>query len=68
MTTKKLLTVGELARQLGVPIHKVEYLLGSRKIKPTGRAGNLRVFDKSVLHRIQDEIRERNDHACAGST
>jgi len=54
-----LLTVGELARVLGVPIHKVQYVLRTRAVKPSARVGNFRVFSQadaeyvaSVLRRI----------------
>ncbi|GMU33231.1 MAG: hypothetical protein AMXMBFR20_11030 [Planctomycetia bacterium] len=53
---KRLLTVGEIARLLGVELHRVEYIIRARKIKPSGRAGNLRVFlDEDVKH-ISAEI------------
>lgn len=37
-------TVGEIARRLHVPVHRVEYLLKSRRREPAAKAGNLRVF------------------------
>jgi len=46
---KDVLTVGDLARLLGQPVHRIQYLLKSRGIQAAARAGNLRVFDDSVL-------------------
>lgn len=55
-------TVGEIARRLGVPVHKIEYVIRARGITPCGRAGNLRVFSEadvayiaSLLRRIEAE-------------
>jgi DNA-binding transcriptional MerR regulator len=53
------LTVGELARRIGCPVHKVEYLLRSRNIKPAFRAGNARVFSETTLEFLRSEIENR---------
>lgn len=50
-------TVGEIARRLGVPIHRVEYLLRARKIQPSGWAGNSRVFTDGDVNYIAAELR-----------
>lgn len=54
---ESLLTVGELARRLGRPVHAIEYLIRSRGIKPCGRAGNARVFSQADLQFIEGELR-----------
>lgn len=46
-------TVGEIARLLRVPVHRVEYAIRARNITAVGRAGNARVFDDSALKRIK---------------
>lgn len=46
------LTIGELARRLNVPIHRVEYHIRAHCIKPSGRAGNCRLFSESDLSRL----------------
>ena len=51
------LTVGEIARRLDRPIHRIEYLIRSRNIQPIQRAGNLRVFSEKDLELIAGEIR-----------
>lgn len=50
-------TVGEIARRLGQPVHRIEYLIRARRIEPTGRAGNARIFSEADVERISSEIR-----------
>jgi DNA-binding transcriptional MerR regulator len=52
-----LSTVGEIARQNSVPIHRVEYVVRSRRIVPAAKAGNARVFDDAQVARIAAELR-----------
>lgn len=49
-------TVGEIARRLGVPVHKVEYVVRARGIVPVAWAGNARVFAESDVARIASEL------------
>ena len=42
-------TVGSIADRLGVPVHRIRYVVESRGIEPTGRAGNARVFTDADL-------------------
>lgn len=58
---KRLSTVGEIARQLRVPVHRVEYIIRSRKIAPLGRAGNARVFAESAVEWISDVLTATGD-------
>jgi len=51
-----LLTVGEIAQRLGVPLHRVEYLIRSRRIVPASRAGNVRVFAEDDVLRLAKEL------------
>jgi DNA-binding transcriptional MerR regulator len=50
-------TVGEISRRLGVPVHRVEYVIQSRNIRPSSRAANLRVFSESDVQHIGSELR-----------
>jgi len=50
------LTVGEIARRLGCPLHRVEYLIRSRHIRPASRAGLLRVFSPEDMRRIASDL------------
>ena len=49
-------TIGEIARRLGVPTHRVEYIIRARGIRPCGRAGNARVFDEPGVEAIAAEL------------
>ena len=51
----KLVTVGTIAREIGMPIYTVQYYLASRKIKPKARAGRLRIYDRGTIERIRQE-------------
>ncbi len=50
-------TVGEIARRLGVPTHRIEYVIRARRIEPCGRAGNARVFDEPTVAVIDAELK-----------
>jgi hypothetical protein len=52
-----LLTVGEIARRLGREVHRVEYVIRSRRIRPAGWAGHARVFSDADLEFITAELR-----------
>ena len=56
----KALTIGEIARRLGAPIHRIEYIISSRGLKATLRAGHIRVFTKSDLQLIESILRRMN--------
>ena len=45
-------TVGEIARRIGCPKHRVEYLIRARNVTPKGRAGNARVFREADIQYI----------------
>jgi DNA-binding transcriptional MerR regulator len=53
----KLATLGDVARRLGVPVHRVTYILRTRNIQPTSRAATYRLFDNDVVARIAKELR-----------
>ena len=50
-------TVARIARKLGVERHRVENIIKTRNIDPLGTAGMARVFDESVVTRIDDELK-----------
>ena len=52
----KLLTVGDLGQQLDQPIHKIEYLLSSRKVTPIQRAGRFRLYSRDTVRFLRGEI------------
>lgn len=52
-----LRTVGVLAAALGQPVHRVEYVLRTRPhIRPSARAGRLRLFDREALAQLRYEL------------
>ena len=53
-TAPKLRTPGVLAEDLGQPLNRVLYVLRSRQpIRPNGRAGRLRLFDREAVEAIR---------------
>ena len=57
MTSSQVMpTVGEIARRLGEPVHRIEYILRTRSIRPSGIAGNCRVYAEEDVERIAAEL------------
>lgn len=50
-------TIGEIARRLSEPVHRVEYVIRARRIRPCGWAGNARVFPEDAVEAIAAELR-----------
>lgn len=55
--SEPFLTVGAIARRLGQPVHRIEYVIRSRGVRPAGWAGHARVFRESDLAFIATELR-----------
>lgn len=53
---RALKTIGDIARDRGVSIHRVEYVVRARGIQPVGRAGIIRLFDHAGVARIASEL------------
>jgi hypothetical protein len=49
-------TVGQIARRLSVPSHRIEYIIRARGIQPCSWAGNARVFDETAVQAIAEEL------------
>jgi len=64
-STLPMPTVGEIARRLGEPVWRIEYLIRSRNIQPASRAGNARVFSEADVDLIASLAR-RIDSEKAG--
>jgi hypothetical protein len=60
-TLRRLYTVGEIARRANTDIHRVEYLIRSRGVRPCGMAGNARVFEDEDAEGIVRELRRLNE-------
>ncbi len=55
-----LITPGVIATRLGVPHHRVAHILATRAhIRPTARAGTLRLYDEASLDAVRVEIEQR---------
>lgn len=53
----RLLTVGLIAEQLSVPVHRVVYVLKTRRwIKPSAYAAGLRLYDRESLEAIRLQL------------
>ena len=60
-------TVGEIARRIGVPVHRVEYVIRSRDLHPCGLAGHARVFTEADVAHIASEMRRIERDRNGGS-
>jgi len=53
----KLRTPGVLAAALGAPLHRVLYVLRTRRhIRPSANAGRLRLYDRDALAMLRHEL------------
>lgn len=52
------ISLGQIARELGVSLHRVEYIVKSRRLSPIGRAGNIRLFQPSDVQLISKELKQ----------
>ena len=60
-----LITPGVIARQLGEPLHRVLRILATRKhIKPSARAGTLRLYDCRAVAMVRHELNAIDAHRC----
>jgi hypothetical protein len=58
--TPQLRTPGVIAAELGAPLSRVLYVLRTRShlIKPIGRAGILRLYDRTAVDTVRGILRE----------
>jgi hypothetical protein len=55
--TPKVRTAGCIARELNQPLHRVAYILRTRPhIRPTCRAGRLRVYSSQTVAQVRYEL------------
>lgn len=60
-----LLTSGRMAVELGEPLHRVTYILATRRhIRPSARAGTLRLFDRAALAMVRHELNTIDARQC----
>ena len=61
----KLLTTGRLAEELGVPIHRIVYILRTRPhIQPRAMAGSLRLFERGTVAMLRHELTAIDARRC----
>ncbi len=56
-SSAQIASLGEISRQLHVPIHRVEYVVRTRNIEPTLIAGGRHFYSESSIQRIGNEIK-----------
>lgn len=56
----QLRTPGVIAAELDAPISRVLYLLRKLNIRPIGRAGVLRLYDRTAVEFIRAELQSAN--------
>ena len=52
----RMLTTGQIASELGVPVHRVLYVLRSRELKADAKAGHYRLYGEKVLEEVRREL------------
>lgn len=61
--TEDLFTIGDIARKLDVPQHRIAYLIQRNKAKESFRLGNRRVFTEKDMANIAHELNQQNHSA-----
>ncbi len=56
--TNDLMTIGQIADELGMTLRRVGYLIDREKIKPVWRVGIIRLFDSSAFLKIKTASEE----------
>ena len=63
----RLRTPGVLAELLGVPLHRIDYILRNRAhIRPAARAGRLRLYDNDALAMLRHELNSMDARHAGG--
>jgi hypothetical protein len=59
----QLRTPGVIAEELDAPLNRVLYVLQKRShvIKPIGRAGVLRLYDRDAVEAVREELRAMDE-------
>lgn len=54
----QLRTAGVIAAELATPLRRVLYVLQKLDIKPIGRAGVLRLYDRAAVETVREALRK----------
>jgi hypothetical protein len=49
-------TIGQIAQDLGVPLHRVEFAIRSRGIEPSQRIARWRLWDDAGFERVKSTL------------
>lgn len=61
----RLITVGVIASELHTPLHRVLRVLATRQhIRPSARAGNLRLYDRRAVAMVRHELNAIDARRC----
>ncbi|MEE9130610.1 MAG: hypothetical protein V3T84_11380 [Phycisphaerales bacterium] len=63
MSTCAEATTGAIARRLGAPRHRIDYVIETRGIEPVRRIGITRLFDRYAQTRIESALLEISTRA-----
>lgn len=55
-TIGSVLTLGDIARELGEPEHRVKHIINSRRIEPVRRIGIIRLFPATAVGAVRQEL------------
>lgn len=58
MANTSLKTIGDIAKALGIPKHRVTYAVDKAGVEPVARAGILRLFGDTEVARIQRALEQ----------
>jgi hypothetical protein len=65
VTIPRLITPGVIAAQLGIPLHRILYVLATRAhIRPAARAGKLRLYDKRAVAMVRHDLNAIDARRC----
>lgn len=54
--SNELLTVGEVAAEIGIPVYTVQYAISQDSIQPRQRAGIYRLFGRDQITAIKEAV------------
>lgn len=61
----RLITAGIIAAELQEPLHRVLHVLATRQhIRPTARAGTLRLYDRQTVAKVRHELNAIDARRC----
>lgn len=64
-TVPRLITPGVIAEELHTPLHRVLRVLSTRQhIRPSARAGNLRLYDSRAVAMVRHELNAIDARRC----